>query len=120
MSSDLRDIEEAADAGNQRARLAEEMLYYGVKKYIGSYAAAMGGIDVLVFTAGIGENSARAREGICSGLEFMGVKLDLEKKNVRGKERIISSDDSRVKVLVVQPMKNRHRQGYEEIAIDRN
>ena len=101
VSSDLRDIEEAADAGNPRARLAEEMLYYGVKKYIGSYAAAMGGIDVLVFTAGIGENSARAREGICSGLEFMGVKLDLEKNQIRGKERIISTDDSRVKVLVV-------------------
>lgn len=61
----------------------------------------MGGIDVLVFTAGIGENSARAREGICSGLEFMGVKLDLEKNQIRGKERIISTDDSRVKVLVV-------------------
>lgn len=101
VSSDLRDIEEAADAGNQRARLAEDMLYYGVKKYIGSYAAAMGGMDVLVFTAGIGENSGRAREGICSGLEFMGVKLDHEKNNVRGKERIISTDDSRVKVLVV-------------------
>lgn len=101
VSSDLRDIEEAADSGNQRARLAEDMLYYGVKKYIGSYAAAMGGIDVLVFTAGIGENSGRAREGICSGLEFMGVKLDREKNNVRGKERIISTDDSRVKVLVV-------------------
>ncbi|TDY61795.1 acetate kinase [Aminivibrio pyruvatiphilus] len=101
VSSDLRDIEEAADAGNQRARLAEDMLYYGVRKYIGSYAAAMGGMDVLVFTAGIGENSGRAREGICTGLEFMGVKLDLEKNNVRGKERIISTDDSRVKVLVV-------------------
>ncbi len=94
VSSDLRDIEEAADAGNQRARLAEDMLYYGVRKYIGSYAAAMGGMDVLVFTAGIGENSGRAREGICTGLEFMGVKLDLEKNNVRGKERIISTDDS--------------------------
>ena len=101
VSSDLRDIEEAADAGNQRARLAEDMLYYGVKKYIGSYAAAMGGMDALVFTAGIGENSDRAREGICSGLEFMGVKLDLEKNKVRGKECIISTDDSRVKVLVV-------------------
>jgi acetate kinase len=101
VSSDLRDVEEAADAGNHRARLAEEMLCYGVKKYIGSYAAAMGGMDVLVFTAGIGENSARTREAICSGLEFLGVKLDKEKNNVRGKERIISTEDSTVKVLVV-------------------
>ena len=101
ISSDLRDIEEAADGGNQRAKLAEEMLFYGVKKYIGSYAAAMGGMDVLVFTAGIGENSARAREGICSGLEFMGVKIDREKNKVRGEERIISADDSKVKVIVI-------------------
>lgn len=101
VSSDLRDVEEAADNGNQRAKLAEDMLYYGVKKYIGSYAAAMGGMDVLVFTAGIGENSTRAREGICNGLEFLGVKLDKEKNNIRGKECIISTDDSRVKVLVV-------------------
>ncbi|NLK18426.1 MAG: acetate kinase [Synergistaceae bacterium] len=101
ISSDLRDIEEAADGGNQRAKLAEEMLFYGVKKYIGSYAAAMGGMDVLVFTAGIGENSARAREGICEGLEFMGVKIDREKNKVRGEERIISADDSKVKVIVI-------------------
>lgn len=101
VSSDLRDIEEAADNGNQRAKLAEDMLYYGVKKYIGSYAAAMGGIDVLVFTAGIGENSARARENICKGLEFMGVKLDGEKNKVRCKECVISTDDSKVQVLVV-------------------
>ena len=101
VSSDLRDIEEAADSGNQRAKLAEDMLYYGVKKYVASYAAAMGGIDVLVFTAGIGENSARARESICAGLEFMGIKLDKEKNNVRGKERIVSTDDSRVKVIVI-------------------
>lgn len=101
VSSDLRDVEEAADNGNSRAKLAEEMLYYGVKKYIGSYAAAMGGLDVLVFTAGIGENSARAREGICSGLEFMGVKIDREKNKVRAKETVISTEDSRVKVLIV-------------------
>lgn len=101
ISSDLRDIEEAAEGGNQRAKLAEDMLFYGVKKYIGSYAAGMGGMDVLVFTAGIGENSAHAREGICSGLEFMGVKIDKEKNKVRGEERIISTDDSRVKVIVI-------------------
>jgi len=101
VSSDLRDVEEAADNGNSRAKLAEDMLYYGVKKYIGSYAAAMGGLDVLVFTAGIGENSARAREGICSGLEFMGVKIDREKNKVRAKETVISTEDSKVKVLIV-------------------
>jgi acetate kinase len=101
ISSDLRDVEEAADNGNSRAKLAEDMLYYGVKKYIGSYAAAMGGLDVLVFTTGIGENSARAREGICSGLEFMGVKIDREKNKVRAKETVISTEDSRVKVLIV-------------------
>ncbi|NLB84352.1 MAG: acetate kinase [Synergistaceae bacterium] len=101
VSSDLRDVEEAADDGNRRAKLAEDMLYYGVKKYIGSYAVAMGGVDILVFTAGIGENSARAREGICKGLECMGVKLDLEKNKVRGKEAIISADDSAVKVMVI-------------------
>ena len=101
VSSDLRDIEEAADAGNARAKLAEEMLCYGVKKYVGSYAAAMGGIDVLVFTAGIGENSGRTREKICEGLEFMGIKIDKARNNVRAKEAIISTDDSRVTVMVV-------------------
>lgn len=101
VSSDLRDIEEAADAGNARAKLAEEMLCYGAKKYVGSYAAAMGGIDVLVFTAGIGENSGRTREKICEGLEFMGIKIDKARNNVRAKEAIISTDDSRVTVMVV-------------------
>ncbi len=101
VSSDLRDVEEAAAAGNSRAKLAEEMLYYGIRKYIGAYAAAMGGIDALVFTAGIGENSVVAREKVCAGLEFLGIKIDAEKNKVRGKERIVSSDDARVSVLVV-------------------
>ncbi len=101
VSSDLRDVEEAAAAGNSRAKLAEEMLYYGIRKYIGAYAAAMGGIDALVFTAGIGENSIVAREKVCAGLEFLGIKIDAEKNKVRGKERIISSDDASVSVLVV-------------------
>lgn len=101
VSSDLRDVEEEAEKGNKRAELAESMLYYGIKKYIGAYAAAMGGIDVLVFTAGIGENSAKAREKVCSGLEFLGVKLDAEKNNIRGKEAVISTDDSKVTVLVI-------------------
>jgi acetate kinase len=101
VSSDLRDVEEAASSGNSRAKLAEEMLYYGIRKYIGAYAAAMGGIDALVFTAGIGENSVSGREKICSGLEFLGIKIDSEKNKVRGKERIISTDDATVAVLVV-------------------
>lgn len=101
ISSDMRDIEEAAAQGNERARLALDILIYGVKKYIGSYAAAMGGVDALVFTAGIGENGAGFREAVCEGLEFMGIKIDAEKNKVRGKEIIFSTDDSKVKVMVV-------------------
>ena len=100
-SSDLRDVEEAANKGNARAKLAVEILEYGIKKYIGAYTAAMGGLDVIVFTAGIGENSASTREGVCKGLEFLGVKIDPAKNNIRGKEAIISADDSRVKVVVI-------------------
>ncbi len=100
-SSDLRDVEEAAEKGDARAKLAQDKLIYGVKKYIGGYAAGMGGIDVLVFTAGIGENGIDFRKTVCEGLEFMGVKIDAEKNNCRGKEVIISTEDSRVKVMVV-------------------
>ena len=101
ISSDLRDIEEAASTGNERATLALEMLCYGVRKYIGAYAAAMGGIDAVVFTAGIGENSVLVRQMVGEGLEFLGASLDLSKNNIRGKEAIVSTDDSRVKILVV-------------------
>jgi len=101
VSSDLRDVEEAANNGNKRALLAENMLYYAVRKYIGAYAAAMGGVDAIVFTAGIGENSISARERICEGLSFLGATIDPEKNNIRGKEAVISTDDSSVKVLVV-------------------
>ena len=101
VSSDLRDVEEAANNGNERARLAINMLEYGISKYIGAYTVAMGGLDVLVFTAGIGENSASTREAVCKKLEFMGVKIDPAKNNIRGKEAIVSADDSKVKVLVV-------------------
>lgn len=101
VSSDLRDVEEAAEKGNHRAELAETMLYYGIKKYIGAYAAAMGGIDAIVFTAGIGENSISARAKVCEGLEFLGAEIDLEKNNVRGKETVISTDGSKVKVMVI-------------------
>ena len=101
VSSDLRDVEEAAHKGNERAQLAINMLEYGISKYIGAYTVAMGGLDVIVFTAGIGENSAETREGVCKKLEFMGVKIDSTKNKVRGKEAIVSTDDSKVKVLVV-------------------
>lgn len=101
ISSDMRDVEEAAERGDKRAKLALDILVYGVRKYIGSYAAAMGGVDAVVFTAGIGENGVGFRKAVCGGLEFMGVKIDAEKNNVRGKETVFSSDDSRVKVMVV-------------------
>ena len=100
-SSDMRDLEAAAAAGNLRALLAERMYFYRMKKYIGSYAAALGGVDIIVFTGGVGENQASARWAACEGLEFMGVKLDAEKNKVRGEEAIISTDDSKVKVVVI-------------------
>ncbi len=100
-SSDMRDLESAAAAGNTKALLAERMYFYRIKKYIGAYAAALGGVDIIVFTGGVGENQASARWGACEGLEFMGVKLDAEKNKVRGEEAVISTDDSKVKVVVI-------------------
>ena len=101
VSSDFRDLEEAAKAGNDRAQLALDSFQYSVKKLVGAYAAAMGGVDAIVFTAGVGENDAVTRMAIASGLEFMGVKMDAEANNVRGKETVISSADSKVKVLLI-------------------
>ncbi|MBO4660792.1 MAG: acetate kinase [Prevotella sp.] len=101
ISSDMRDVEEAANAGNERAQLALKMYAYRIKKYIGGYAAAMGGVDAVVWTAGVGENQISMREAACEGLEFLGIKIDKEKNNTRGKEAEISTDDSRVKVWVV-------------------
>ena len=101
VSSDLRDVEAAAQNGNDRARLAIDMLEYGISKYIGAYTVAMGGLDVIVFTAGIGENSGETREGVCKKLEFMGVKIDHEKNKVRGKEETISTPDSKIRLMVV-------------------
>ena len=101
VSSDFRDLENAFAEGNERAGLAVDMFNYGVKKLIGSYAAAMGGVDAIIFTAGVGENSASQRLAIASGLEFMGVKMDAEANNVRGKETVISAADSKVKVLLI-------------------
>lgn len=107
VSNDVREIERAAERGDKRAKIALEILAYRVKKYIGAYAAAMGGIDVIVFTAGIGENAAYIRSKICSGLKFLGVKLD-ERKNNNPKRwnGVISSDNSKVKVVVVPTREN--------------
>ncbi len=101
VSSDFRDLENAGKEGNTRASLAVEMFNYGVKKLIGAYAAAMGGVDAIIFTAGVGENSKAQRMDIASGLEFMGVKMDAQKNDIRGKEAVISADDSKVKVLLI-------------------
>jgi acetate kinase len=101
VSSDFRDIEEAAQSGDRRAELALDIFAYNAKKYIGSYAAAMGGIDAVVFTAGIGENSSSMRENICDGLEFLGITIDTEKNKTRGREIDISKPDSKVRVLVI-------------------
>jgi acetate kinase len=103
VSSDMRELEEAAwEKKDERAILALDMYHYRIKKYIGSYAAALGGIDVLIFAGGIGENGPETREAVCSNLEFLGIKIDKSKNdNLRGKEMIISTDDSPVKVMVV-------------------
>ena len=102
VGSDMRDLENACKQGNKRAILAQNMYNYKIKKYIGAYAAAMGGVDIIVFTAGVGENQTSMRAETCKGLEFMGVKID-EAKNatIRGKEAIISTPDSKVTVVVI-------------------
>ena len=102
ISSDMRDVESAAKEGNKRAILALQMYAYRIKKYIGAYAAAMGGVDTIVFTAGVGENQTGMRADACEGLEFLGIKIDKEKNaGIRGKEAIISTPDSKVTVCVV-------------------
>lgn len=101
VSSDFRDVEEAASAGNERAKLALDVFAYQAKKYIGSYAAAMNGLDAIVFTGGIGENSITMRKKICEGMDYFGIKIDDVKNNVRGKEANISADGSKTSVLVI-------------------
>ncbi|WP_321334472.1 acetate kinase [uncultured Bacteroides sp.] len=102
VSSDMRELEEAVARGEKRALLTENMYFYRIKKYIGAYAAALGGVDIIVFTGGVGENQATCRAGVCSGLEFMGVKIDeAHNAKVRGIETIISTPDSKVKVVVI-------------------
>ena len=101
ISSDMREVESAAAEGNKRAQLALTMYNYRIKKYIGSYAAAMGGVDIIVWTAGVGENQTGTRLEACSGLEFLGVKMDAEANKVRGAEAVISTPDSKVTVCVI-------------------
>ncbi len=101
VSSDFRDLDDAAAQGNQRAALAVEVFEYGVRKMIAEYAAAMGGVDAVVFTAGVGENSADMRLHFVDGLQFMGIEIDPEKNNIRGEERIVSPEGAKVKVLVI-------------------
>lgn len=101
LSSDFRDLEAGAEKGDEACRLALDKFAYEVRKYIGSYTAALGGLDCLVFTAGVGENGITMRQDICRGLEFLGVKLDPEKNKTRGEEKIISADDSKVTVWVI-------------------
>ena len=105
LSNDMRDVDKAAREGNERAQLARDMLIYGIKKYIGSYAAAMNGVDVIVFTAGIGENNNKLREDVMKGFEFLGAKIDLDKNNAlipgKAEDAIISADDSKVLICVI-------------------
>ena len=101
VSSDFRDLEDGASKGNEDCRLALDKFCYEVAKYVGAYAAALNGIDVLTFTAGVGENAPNTRAAICEYLGFMGVKIDPEKNQVRGKETLISTPDSKVQVWVI-------------------
>ena len=101
VSSDMREIEMAKEKGDERSKLALEMYDYRVKKYIGSYIAAMGGLDILIMTGGIGENSDTTRKGVCSDLDYLGISLDYEKNNGFRSEGIISTSDSKVKIMVV-------------------
>ncbi|MCG8476815.1 MAG: acetate kinase [Cytophagales bacterium] len=102
ISSDMRDIEDAAAEGNERAELALKMYDYRIKKYIGAYSAAMGGVDIIIFTGGVGENGDITRAGVCEGLEYLGVDFDNEvNASFRAEERVITKPDSRVKVMVV-------------------
>jgi len=101
ISSDMREIEMAKANGNERAALALDMYNYRVKKYIGAYVAAMGGLDILILTGGIGENAGTTREGVCSELDFLGISLDYEKNKGFRSEGLISTPDSRVKIIVV-------------------
>jgi acetate kinase len=101
VSSDFRDLEEAANNGNERAQLALDIFAQKIKAFIGAYLAELDGADVIVFTAGIGENSISMRAKICANMENLGIKLDPERNNLRGDEAIISAVDSKIKILLI-------------------
>lgn len=102
VSSDMRELEAAIEEGNERAILALDMYEYRIKKYVGAYAAAMGGVDLIVFTGGVGENQPRTRDFVCSDMEFMGIHFDKKKnENLRGQEAELSLPESKVKVCVI-------------------
>ncbi|MDD3038484.1 acetate kinase [Bacteroides sp.] len=102
VSSDMRELDAACASGNPRALLAEKMYYYRIKKYIGAYAAALGGVDIVLFTGGVGENQWLCREAVCENLEFMGIEIDKAvNTKIRGEEAVISTQNSKVKVVVI-------------------
>ena len=102
VSSDMREVRAAMEAGDERSKLALDVFHYKIKKYVGAYAAALGGVDILLFTGGIGENNIATRSQVCEDMEYMGIKLDEEKnKTIFGEEAVISLPDSKVKVMVV-------------------
>ncbi len=101
VSNDLRDVLEAANSGNERAKIALEVYYNQVKGYIGNYMAKLNGCDCIVFTAGVGENGYDVREAICTNMDYLGVKMDVEKNKVRGKEVDVATEDSKVRILVI-------------------
>ena len=101
LGSDMRDVENGVKESNERAKLALDMYNYRIKKYIGAYAAAMNGVDIIVFTAGVGENQEGVRWDSCADMEYLGIKMDAERNHCRGEERILSADDSKVKVVLV-------------------
>ena len=101
LSGDIRDLEEGAAQGNSRASLALNVLIHETKKYIGAYTAVLGGLDILVFTGGIGENGVKIRQSVCHGLEYLGIQVDSSKNQIQGRETVISVEDSEVSVLVI-------------------
>ena len=110
ISSDMREVREAAENGNERAKLAISMYTYCIKKYVGAYAAAMGGCDIIVFTAGVGENQDIVRELVCTDMEYMGVEMDVEKNSkIRAEEAVLSMPESKVKIVLIPT--------YEELMI---
>jgi len=102
VSSDMRDLWKAAEEGHKRAKLALDMYIYRVKKYIGAYAAAMGGVDIIIFTGGIGENDYRLRKGVCTDMEFLGIDFDFEKNDgLRGKDTNLTKEGSKTLVMTI-------------------